>query len=361
MMAQDIRGGLNTRVKRGHGIRIEGPHLEDWAHPWRCIPFWKNEWCAGVTPGFINGYPPVIPMSAVPLKEQGTTRFPKDNRDFGLNPLTGETYTPLMITPHGAKQDIFITDEAGPYLINTGFFNPLLAGVAQQSDGSALVTAGSYPAFFKRMVKPPQSAAEVNAALGNESTTTVTFGGLNTNKQGKSELRSFDIVLRAEHGAIKSDNYLSDPLTGTATITTPAFTASPTRFPFRLYTTSKFTGSQPYPDILQRLQGDLTEPTWDDLKIATVWLVSPENADPSSKPDETWSPFVQHFVFWNLGYTQANYVANTPYDPITINVPIGLGLASEVGNVFLAPLNQALQDAANALNLTSTKGSFWTV
>ena len=37
-----------------------------------------------------------------------------------------------------------------------------------------------------------------------------------------------------------------------------------------------------------------------DLKMATVWIVSPTDEGENDEPDEAWTPYSQHFVFWNL-------------------------------------------------------------
>ena len=39
---------------------------------------------------------------------------------------------------------------------------------------------------------------------------------------------------------------------------------------------------------------------FDELKMATVWIVSPPDVSADAEPDETWTPYPQHFVFWNL-------------------------------------------------------------
>ena len=58
----------------------------------------------------------------------------------------------------------------------------------------------------------------------------------------------------------------------------------------------------------------------DELKLATIWIVSPPDAATDVEPDEMWTPYPQNFVFWNLQHasrlipprTQAHRYDSTP-------------------------------------------------
>jgi hypothetical protein len=374
-----VRDAQIHRLSGGQTYRYDGN--EDWDHPWRLSAEWDytiKKWRIWVNPGFINGYPPTIAVPTDTLQKFEVMNFPQSQQSFGINPLTGKPYfsafifdkkkdpnekqTQQQVTASNDKSDLWITDPAGPSLVADQFFNPLAPTVAFAEDGTAVVTPGSYPLFFKTAgVRPPDDTADTSAALGNAATKKVVskFNGPET--EGTSELRSCDIVLIAEHYAIKDDVYQADPSTGNVTIISAAFTSPPTRFPFRLTLEDRHSVQPAYPDILDKLAGNLDEPTFDTILIGRMFFVSPPNP-PNGKDavvDESWVPYGQHFCFWNLGYAQPNYMPAPHYDPITINIPLAGGLATAIGNQFLAPLNDAQQNILNALNQSSSAGYFW--
>ena len=371
--------GRSLLTARGpHGQRLHAYRSEDWDHPWRINAGWDydlNRWCVWVTPGFVNGYPAVIPVTTSSIVRKDVTGYPEPTTNYGTNPLSGEPYFSSWIfnkqhtkdeavpnqSDDSATTDVYITDEASPFLIiDSGFFNPLTPVIHSTSEGGFVATAGTYPKFFELVgVRSPDDPASANVGLGNSASTTNSFSA-NLQEKGNCELRSCDIILNATHWAIKGDVRQVDPATGNITIVSTAFANPPKRFPFRLSVQARHVSPPAYPDILDKLNGVLEEPLVDQLLLARLWLVSPPNTSPESTPDESWVPFAQHFVFWNLGYAQPNYVPAETYDPITINVPLGLGLLALLGNQLLAPINDAQQNAINALNQSSSQGYFWT-
>lgn len=102
---------------------------------------------------------------------------------------------------------------------------------------------------------------------------------------------------------------------------------------------------------------------FDWLPLVTVYLLSPENAGFDSAPDETWTPHIQHHLFWNLHYGHTPVPPAANQQNLTLNTA-GLGgsavnLQATV-NQMLAQSNDAMA-ALNELLRNRVKGRFWTL
>ncbi len=286
-----------------------------WNHPWEIHPYWKEEtqkdgtvkgnWHITITSGFVNGADVVI----------------------------GKTDSPL-------------TDDPLPSLEITGF-----------RDATGL--NGHYPALFKKLGarKPEEPDPELAAALGGTVEVEVPMF---PEQYGTRRLMAADIVLHVDHGGTRSDAYLAVPTSGNLVLSSLAFTPPVDRYPYRIEAVSLFRPVE-YPTMADRLLGDYDEPNFDELQLATLWLLSPPDEPDDTPPGPNWQPFPQHFVFWNLGYAGVNQFNFTQSEPITIHTGLAFGLLDQIGNGLLAPINDAYQNALNALNETSTRGHFWTL
>ena len=65
---------------------------------------------------------------------------------------------------------------------------------------------------------------------------------------------------------------------------------------------------------------------YNDLKMATVWIVLPTDAGEDDEPDETWTLYSQHFVFWNLQHASRLIAPRAPSPPLQLHT--GLAAAS---------------------------------
>lgn len=116
--------------------------------------------------------------------------------------------------------------------------------------------------------------------------------------------------------------------------------------------------------LQDRLAGVTGDEGLDYFPVATVYLVSPRDADASAGIDSSWIPFVKHHAFWNMEY---RYKVVTPVTPPRSSNPYG-GLGAITGRYTLAPMatlaavnSEADRLLSALLNSTSTEGRFWTV
>ena len=290
--------------------------------------------------------------------------FTQPNDTSSVSTASGSTQTASKV----GSVDVHLTDERGPYLVVRSFRDPTAPTTtitdAMSTEGIT-VTAGSYPSFFIREgAQKPRAAENPTGEITTVNSYTQNLEDQNAG-YGTRRIVAADIILIADHIGVKTDTMVSVPEAsiGTVVVVSPAFTSSLQRFPYRLSAVPKITPPQ-YPTMLDRLNGDLTEPTEDQLLIGTLWLLSPPGADDEALIDETWVPYVQGNTFWNLGYGSKNFpsglIVNQAITFPEMSILAG-GIASGIVGVELARVNDANNAVINALNAISLQGCFWTI
>jgi hypothetical protein len=106
------------------------------------------------------------------------------------------------------------------------------------------------------------------------------------------------------------------------------------------------------------LTGDYTEPPYDELRIATVYLLSPPDAAPHSEPDGKWEAYVAHGLFWNLSYQPGIFRAPAVDPGIGFIPPLAGGAAQIVINYLTSAISDILQDAENLVMGASLAGTW---
>jgi hypothetical protein len=111
------------------------------------------------------------------------------------------------------------------------------------------------------------------------------------------------------------------------------------------------------PTLAERLLGLYQDEGEDRLLVSTVFLLSPPN-QLESEPDETWTPYVRHNLFWNLHHAPRNV---PPAQPIRLFTGLLGGLGDLIGNQILSGINEYSDRVNNAVNTTSNEGRFWSI
>ena len=112
------------------------------------------------------------------------------------------------------------------------------------------------------------------------------------------------------------------------------------------------------PTWFERLQGTFQDDGEDRIRVATVFLLSPPS--PEGGPDASWTPFIQHHLFWNLRYGAKAAIPRRLPAPIRLFTGLAGGFGDAIGNQFLAPINELTAQLDLALNATTPEGRFWT-
>ncbi len=310
-----VRKVMKARALPGFGVQTfvtpEGTIVRanpgaTFLHPWKITTSWDTTtaaWQMVVRPGFVDGLPPKI---------NGT----------------------------------FITDADMPVL--TAYWRNPLEGSIGVSDDGAFYTATSegYPKFFETL-------GVRTAAQDSRSATYDPSASWRTR-----ELRACDIILSTPRVGTIVDLTISSSDSG-STITGGTATWGDTSNigkEFKLYSSEKWT-QQAEPTALEWMLGTYVEPTVDEIKLATVYAVSPPDPEDGAEPDSTWVLYTKYFAFWNFVYSTQRPRNRVNYNNITLKT--GIPLADEIGNGMLSVDNDTAQEIQNFYNATSFKGKFY--
>lgn len=302
--------GRNVRLARtSRGTIVSANGRFGWLHPWSVRAFWdekQSRWLASVKPGFVNGLDPSI--DGVPLLD--------------LEPGQGMA---LHFGEIDSKPPKFFSD--------LGVRDPSGGGFSVTAAGGARVVDTSWQDAFR---PPPRRLWSCDIQLSQA-------------RMGMAgDVRIEDAT--GTSGRVAS--YYPRPLT--SLIETrgdrPVLQSLPRFVPQRK------------PDLMDRLLGAWEDPQEDILHIARVWMLSPPDwPAEAGGPDASWTPFPQHFVFWNLGHGAR--IPQTPgaFQPITMFTGLAGGIGDSIGNQILAPLNDATPRVQAAMGTVTPEGRFWTV
>jgi hypothetical protein len=308
-----------------------------WHHPWHTTVCWdaaQKEWVAVVRPGFVNGRAPVVQTTG--KRMQSTPSF--------LAPITAwDGAADIAQAAELASEGEEVLDPNAKIWVPL-YRNPLIPLVWRDrgKEGAPI------PAYFARRInwiatagREAKASAEVWAASGRR-------------------LFSSDIVLHQPRTALTSKfDFPVDLVMGSSIVTqTLSMREAADNDRLKLVSMSEYRPPESYSRD-ERLLGVYEEPTWDELLVARVFLLSPPNAE--GAPDGSWIPFVQHYLFWNLSWFQP-LLRKLPTDgaDVKLIVPMAFGLGQLVINSILAPINDMVDQSLNLLSAHSLAGKFWT-
>ena len=328
--------GLGCETKQTpNGCIISGSGTGRGRHPWQVSPSWQidpklkllgGQWTATIWPGFVNGRDATITQSRMIQSKLNTLEVP-------------------------------LTDQDPPALALTSFRNPATsAGIEYSPDGDLITLPGEgYPAFFNQLGVVP---------VAKRGTGVESIDNQPTDPNRTRQIRACDIALVTPRASARQQVDVLDPTVDSqsvsisTTIDTSAFANAPSAQ--WLITTSEWQPPKE-PTDLDRLMGTAVEPQTDELKLSTVWFVSPPDASSDDPPDNTWTPYPQHFIFWNLNHASLAPIPDATPEPITF--PLGSVLAGGVSeqliNSLLSPVNDAYSQIAAYLSSTNYSGMFW--
>jgi len=112
---------------------------------------------------------------------------------------------------------------------------------------------------------------------------------------------------------------------------------------------------------MARLMGDWESDPFDTIPVATVSLMSPENAIQNSEPGPDWSPYVKHHIFWNLVHDVTIQPPAGNSENMTLPTGLALGVSDGVINQILATINDKNAALTEFLGNRTVEGRFWTI
>ena len=354
MIAADAWNKLSARVKRARplrglradtneqprGVIVSGDAHSLWRHPWFIDARHEfkddgtGEWRAFIRPGFVNG-------------RDGYITMPADWPD-------GKAPNDATASEH----DVPLTDDPTPYLILGDWRNPLMSDSVSASLSGQIIAAPAegYPKYFEKLgVKAAAKGGDVTkpGAIEGEADETRT-----------REIRAMDVVLSKARIGTRLNIDVHDPLIDaqTESISTvflnDALRATEGRA--KLRTVSKY--EPPEEQSLALMYGTLLnagDEQFDELKMATLWIVSPPDAGGDAEPDETWTPYPQHFVFWNLQHASRLIPPKAPSKPLQLHTGLAGGIGDSINDALLSFVNDAYAEAEAFFNQADARGTFW--
>jgi hypothetical protein len=325
--------GLHCRLRHtARGTIISSDVIVDIDHAWkvrcRCLPKVDDptqlQWRAFLTPGFVNGRDAMITQDS-------------------FDPETKVT----------SSADVPLTDEDPPSLVLTDWRDPVAStGVSVNDDGELVYAAGEgYPPFFDgKGVRPPTAGGDNGDA---------------PNSPGRTrEIRAADIYLAVPRIATQTTISLlnagldSQTISISNTFVNNYALSGPATY--RLLTKAQWEPPRE-PDLLERMQGTAVEPQTDELKIATVYMLSPPGAGVDAVPDVTWSPYSKHFVFWNLMHASRNQLPQVPDNPLLLPTGLAAGAGDALISSLLSPINDSFAQIQAYFAAANFSGVFYTI
>lgn len=331
--------GRGARLAYRSGkVVLEAAAAASFAHPWQVSCVWENytdaagkprgEWRAFIRPGFVNG-------------RDGFLEMPEE---WPEKPDRG-----------GATRPVALTDDPAPYLVLDDWRNPLEpASVSATLGGDIVFAKGEgYPKFFERLGVRP-------ASPGGK------FPDAEIDPERTREIRAMDIVLTKPRLGSALDvtllNVFADSQTHQlgATFQNAYWLAQEGRTKLAAFSKHRPLGDQTIASPFLGLPMNAGDPQFDQLKIATVYVVSPPEAGADAEPDQTWSAFPKHDVFWNLSHATRFIPPAAPLPPIRLVTGLAFGILDTLAAAMLAPINSAFNEVHAFLNQADMRGKFWT-
>lgn len=298
-------------------VVIRGWSGGGWAHPWEVTPFWSGErerWECTIHPGYVNGLDTEVIVRREQAPEETIERI-------GEGETVAAYLAELPRIPLSALRRI--GGDAAPI------------GVS----GDGALSYESAPSFFR--------------ALGAAD-------GLMVDDDNRRLLRACDIVLTVPRAAARAEWATGAGIDGTFAQFSVLYSPEPERRNGRISIVPRYDPAPP-PDDAAMLRGDIDDRPFDQLLVATVYLLSPAQAESGSMPDASWSAHVRHGLFWNLSHA----VNRQPFAPAGDNLTFPAPLAGGVGQALINSLLAVINDNAAAirayLSRRALTGRFWSV
>lgn len=334
-------------IARRLPINFESFH-QIWQHPWTVSPFWFEdekerikEWRFKVAPGFVNGLhyecdikPPLASARTIERLEVGGKKVGKEE----------------VVTAWGIESPTMRVD--GTRVIGSGS-DP--TGVSVTESGDLTTTAEAVPKFFQKLGVGKEVQLAGNLTSGIQEV-------VQEEQKDPRILRAFDIVMRLDRIALRvetGDIEVAAIGGFTQLLSIAVGRSSPANPSPTIYQTSKYVA--PPPSNPADLFEGIGDREYDELKVATVFFLSPPETTLDEPLDGSWTPYVRHDLFWNLAYLPATIPTALDSTPITIRTGLAGGIGDAIGNQILSPLNDAYAEAVTRAKARSLEGSFWTV
>lgn len=288
----------------------------DWAHPWFTTAAWNGKmrrFEASIRPGLVDG------------KDVFVTILDGDKGTKDV-PLTDDPLIPLPSFRHIGGSTNVTLETAGEAVPE--FFEAL--GVRDSTTITTDDLEASTPTDITQ-----QKLASAEPATAAE-------------QLPERQLKACDIILRCGRARTVVEWIFGSAIENTLAqfkVGTSGAASAP-----RLRISQSAFSATAAVDPLSKLDGSYIDTGYEETKVCTVYLLSPPDASADAEPDETWTAYAQHDLFW-----PAKFIVKKPASVATQNLEVNLaGLGNAAGaqinvNQLLAQNNDAFAAASQFL------------
>lgn len=333
--------------QRSRPLIVKGDYRGGWRHPWQVSARWNESierWEFNLNAGFVNGVDVEMNVPRDGAPKPTLDREDDESKETVTAYLTDESFMP--INPQSMRAVGSDADATG----TTGSFG-----------GGLKVNYERVPAYFLALgvgETPKQtltSLGGVKQQIGNLD------DEAEKNASGVIRLmRVSEVVLTQDRLAASTSLTLGNGLSGSFVRLDVGYQSAPNaKKNARISVVRKTEPKEPV-TVEQQLRGAWADDTFDELHLATIYLVSPAGASAGSVPDKTWKAYAKHHVFWNLNHTTNRLSPPPEYRSLALPIPLAGGAATSFANQTLAAINDAGDRARKFLNSRDISGRFWT-
>lgn len=318
-----------------------------WQHPWKVSADYsieKEQWRFSVKPGFVNFDAAEVTMNWEDIPDKLKERIGKSGRGERFDvPLTDAPKIPINVDKMRR-----IGVDGDP----TG---------ADGSNGSGEFSFEAVPNFFRsigvgtapviRFTETGQIITEIDGATNREDT-----------QDEPRLMRALEVILTKERVTMAVDTEVSNGVDGSGFVdyTIRYSDRIPRERPY-ITTMSQYVPRSSVAEAESLLSGVFQDSPFEDLHLATIYLVSPRGVKPLTPPDGTWTAYCQNHLYWNLQYEHSRLKTTIQSPPLRLDLALAGGVAQLQINNQLSELNSALDLTEEYLRNSKIEGRFWTV
>ena len=336
---------LTERIVTNLPLKLQARRTGGWDHPWKTRVKWNSEakeFQATVKPGYVNARDVEVRVPAASASQETLDRL--GIRDAGRSEenvdaeLHEEPSIPLPVS--GMRS---IGYDALPQSFSSG-------------DNGA---GGSFeyepvPEFFleKGVVAANPKSLTLGGGFQEE------FQSGLPPKEERRYLRAIDIVLTQERPSAAAQWV---ELPGGTVEFGMTYTGSFNPEENRVFISrrKKFKPASEGVDPADLIRGAVGTDPFDEILVCTIYLLSPLGRGEGEEPDGSWTPYVDHSIFYNLNHASNRLQDQVFPEPLSFDIPLAAGVGNTLINNVLEANNERAGELIAILNASQVSGRFW--
>ena len=314
-----------------------------WKHPWKVSVHWDEEkklWMAAIRPGLINAQEAVMELPAKEAPWQTRDRFKRQKKK-----LEGSVECWLSERPRMAISSWRMLG-----------MDAALTGSASSASGQTTLNYEQVPDYFlvRGVGKAPKQVFNLDAFKTEIS-------GSVEAEDSKRLLRACELILVIDKPATRAVWSTGNGIDGMfAQFDLVEYFAPGGRKRPRVVQRPKWQNVAQL-EMFDYLSGGAEELPYDELHIATIWMMSSPHAAFGSDPDGSWVPVVQQRLFWPEHHCVQRL--DEAAAPLKLSLQTGLagGVGDALNSLILSQVNDENSLASQLVARKKTRSHHWSV